>query len=204
MKKGYLFIVLSISVVVIFYFFGNNNSSLKNFPPKNATIVAFGDSLVKGYGATPGNDFVSILGKKLNKPIINLGFSGNTSAEGLSRINDVLVRNSGTVIVLFGGNDYIRNISMEETFGNLRQIISVLQSNGAFVILLGVQGGLFNDSYQASFEKLSKEMGVLYVPNVLAGLFGDTRYMSEIVHPNDVGYAKIAEKVYSVIGKYYW
>lgn len=204
MKKEYLLIITALSVCVIFAFFGTRYSPLKNYPPKNDTIVAFGDSLVEGYGSTKGNDFVTLLSEKLRKPIINLGQSGNTTAEGLSRINEVIIRDPGTVIVLFGGNDYLRNISESETFANLRQIIGMLQSNGAFVVLLGIQGGLFNDTYKSSFESLAKETGVVYVPNVLAGLFGDPKYMSELVHPNDAGYAKIADKVYAEMKKYIW
>lgn len=204
MKKEYLLIIITLSIAVIFYFWGNIYSPLKNYPPKNDTIVAFGDSLVEGRGSTPGNDFVSILSKKINKPIINLGVSGNTTGEGLARINEVIIQNPGTVIVLFGGNDYMRNISEDETFSNLREIITRLQSNGIFVVLLGIQGGLFSDPYKSRFGELANEMGVVYVPNVLDGLFGDTRYMAEAVHPNDAGYLKIADKVYNAIDNYVW
>ncbi|MEQ1561585.1 MAG: GDSL-type esterase/lipase family protein [Nitrospira sp.] len=204
MKKEILFVILAVSLGVIYYFFGTQYSSLKNYPPRNSTIVAFGDSLVEGYGSTAGNDFVSVLSKKLNKPIINLGISGNSTEDGLRRINEVILRKPGTVIVLFGGNDYLRNIPKSETFANLRQIISTLQADGSMVVLLGIQGGIFRDDYKTDFENLSKETGALYVPNVLLGLFGNSKYMSEVVHPNDLGYAKIADKVYDAIKDYVW
>ncbi len=204
MKKEHLLIIVALSVAVVFYFFSGMGAPIKNYPPKNNIVVAFGDSLVEGYGSTAGHDFVSLLSQKLNRQIINLGVSGNTTAEGLARIDTVLARDPGTVVVLFGGNDYLRNIPEAETFDNLRQIVSTLQSKGIFVVLLGVQGGIFNDHFQASFEKLAKETGAVYVPNVLLGLFGNPKYMFDAVHPNDLGYAKIADKVYGVIRNYIW
>lgn len=202
MKKEYIIIILSLSLVVIYFFFGNMYTPLVNYPPKNNTIVAFGDSLIEGRGSTGGNDMVSLLSKKIKKPIINLGVSGNTTGEGLARIEEVVKINPGTVIVLFGGNDYIRNIPKDEVFANLNKIISTLQSNGSFVILLGVRGGAIRDTFKSSFEDLAKEKGVAYVSDVLSPVFAKPEYMSDIVHPNDAGYVKVTEKIYDEIGKY--
>lgn len=203
MKNSYFLIIVGLAVLIIIMFFGNPYSTkLVNYPPKSNKIVAFGDSLIVGKGSTEGNDFISLLSKKINKPIINMGVSGSTSGEALLRVNEVLLNTPGTVIILFGGNDYIRNVPKEETFKNLKEIISAFQSNGIFVVLLGVRGGIIKDNYKASFEDLSKEMGTAYVPDVLSGIVIDTSSMSDIVHPNDVGYKKIAEKVYDEVGKY--
>lgn len=176
----------------------------RNYPPRNNTIVAFGDSLIAGRGATEGNDFVSVLARKLKRPIINMGVPGNTTADGLARIGDVLSQHPGTVIVLLGGNDYLQNIPIEQTFANLRKIVETLQEDHIFVILLGVQGGVFSDSYKASFKTLADNTDVVFVPNVLGGIFAHPEFLSDTVHPNDTGYAKIADKVYNIIGGYFW
>lgn len=204
MKNEYIIIVATLAIFVVYYFFGNIYSPITNYPPKNNIIVAFGDSLIAGHGSTEGNDFISLLSKKIKKPIVNLGFIGNTAGEGLTRISDVTNRNPGTVIVLFGGNDYLRNISTDETIGNLRNIISILQLNRSFVILLGVRGGVINDNYRLAFDKLARETGVVYVPDVLSPVFGRPEYMYDFVHPNDSGYEKVFEKVYLGVGKYFW
>lgn len=202
MKTSHILIISALAVGVIFYFFGNPSYRFVNYPPKNNTIVAFGDSLVEGFGSTKGNDFVSVLSKKIDKPIINLGISGNTTKDGLIRINEISIHNPGTVILLLGGNDYLRDIPKEDTFQNLRKIISTLQSKGDFVVLLGIRGGVLKDNFKSSFEDLAREMGTAYVPDVLDGLVGDSRYMSDLVHPNDDGYKIMAEKVYDAVGQY--
>ncbi|MCC2630222.1 MAG: arylesterase [Candidatus Paceibacter sp.] len=163
------------------------------------TVVAFGDSLVSGIGATEGNDLVSILSRKIRKPIINKGVSGNTSAQGLARIDEVVALQPDLVFVLLGGNDALQRISRQETFSNLDTIISTLQKNGAMVVLLGIQGGPLGDPFKSEFKTLANRYKLIYVPNVLEGLFGHSDLMYDAVHPNDAGYRKMADRVYEAV-----
>ena len=153
-------------------------------------------------GSTAGKDFVSDLSSKIGKPIINLGISGETSRQGLLRIDKVTREDPGTVIILFGGNDYLKKVPQDETFKNLRQIISEFQSRGSMVVLLGIRGGMLTDKFYSSFKKLADEMGVIYAPDVLSGLITNSKYMSDPVHPNDLGYEKISERVYATMKDY--
>jgi len=205
MNKKYLILAVIIitSIVVLFFIFNKKlASSVVNYPPKNNTIIAFGDSLVEGVGATDGKDFISQLSIKIDRPIINMGVSGETSAQGLSRIDRVIAYDPGIVIILFGGNDYLRKIPKEETFNNLHQIISKLQSNGSMIVLLGIRGGVLNDKFESDFKSLAEENGSIYVSDVLRGLLTKTEYMSDSIHPNNIGYEKITERVYDAIKDY--
>jgi acyl-CoA thioesterase I len=202
MNKKFLVPLLILAIVVIVYFIFGSSPDIVNYPPKNDTVVAFGDSLVQGVGATKNNDFVSLLSRKIERPIENLGVSGETSAQGLERIDKIISKKPGTVIVLFGGNDFLRKVPREETFKNLHQIISELQSSGSMVVLLGIRGGILSDQFKSDFKNLAQETGSIYIPNVLAGLLGNQEYMSDSIHPNDAGYAIIAEKIYSEIEDY--
>lgn len=174
---------------------------ITNYPSSGDSIVAFGDSLIEGVGATPGKDFVSQLSKKIGEPIINLGISGNTTAQGLARVDRIAEYKPKVVLVLLGGNDYLQKVPKKEIFRNLEMIVSNIQSTGAIVVMLGVQGGVFGDPYEGEFEALAQKKGTVYVPNVLEGLIGNSRYMSDAIHPNDVGYLKIVERVYPEVKK---
>lgn len=182
-------------VVIVGIFIFLPETTIKNYPSRGSTIVAFGDSLVEGYGASPGNDFVSVLSQDISEPIINLGVSGNTTELGLSRIDAVLAKDPKIVILLLGGNDYLRRIPRETTEANLRTIIERIQAKGAMVVLLGVRGGVLLDGFDAMYENLADMYGTAYVPDVLDGLFENNQLMSDGIHPNDAGYKIIAGRV---------
>lgn len=162
---------------------------------RHMKIAAFGDSLVEGYGATGGNDFPTLLGAKLGVPIANFGHSGDTTASAFARIDSVIDAKPDVVIVLLGGNDALQRVPLATTKENLSMIIEKFQQANIKVVLVGVMGGIGSDPYKGMFEGLAKTYRIALVPNVLSGIFGDRTYMSDQVHPNDAGYAKVAAKI---------
>jgi lysophospholipase L1-like esterase len=167
-----------------------------NFPPKNGrTWVAFGDSLTSGLGDSEGSDYPNLLGKRLGIPILNFGSPGATTQDALGKVDEMLDADPRVVLLCFGGNDTLQGVPHQQTFGNLVQIIDQLHQSGAFVVLLGIRTASVRDKYRAEFKKLAKEKRVLLVPNIPEGVIGDPRLMSDYVHPNDEGYAAIAERL---------
>lgn len=186
---------LCIAFAIGFFFVSSRDVTITNYPPHNEQIVVFGDSLVEGYGATAGNEFPARLSVLLNRPVHNLGVRGDTTADGRARLADVRRENAGVVIVLFGGNDYLRSIPVEETEENLSAIIEVLQSDGAVVVLAGVRGGILRDARKDLYKSLAETHGAVYLEDVLQGLLGNSAYMYDAIHPNDRGHARIAERL---------
>jgi len=198
-QKKLLIVLTGIIFTGILYWIFGGTAQIKNYPLKQGPIVAFGDSLVFGYGSTEGNDFVSLLSRKIAEPIINLGVSGDTTVQGLLRIDDVLAQKPRITLILLGGNDFLKKIDKVETFKNLRTIITTIQNSGSAVILVGVRGGLLFDSVDGLYKDLAQETGSAYVSDILDGLFGDMRYMSDAIHPNDAGYARVALRIYPTL-----
>lgn len=183
------------------WLFGARTSDIANLDSSGTTIVAFGDSLVYGTGASRGNDLISLLSRATGRPIENMGVPGDTTAQALSRLDTVLEKNPRVVIILLGGNDYLRGVPAEQTFANLARIITAIQDAGSAVLLLGVRGGIFTDSYAGQFETLAQTYRTGFVPDVLSGLLGKSAFMSDAVHPNDAGYQEIANRVAPVLAK---
>lgn len=165
---------------------------------RDGPIVAFGDSLVHGTGSS-GGGFVKMLEQDIGRPIRNLGVPGDTTADGLDRIDEALDLDPGVVILLLGGNDFLRQVPQDTTFANLSAIIERLQADGAAVLLAGVRGGLVRDSFAARFEELADRHGTAYVHDVLDDTFGVEGYMADQVHPNDAGYRVIADRMRPVL-----
>jgi lysophospholipase L1-like esterase len=201
MSKKIIFsaIALSILAVSFFFVFGERERPIANYPPREGLIIAFGDSLIAGTGAAPEKDFVSVLSVMIGKPIQNMGNPGDTTEAGLMRLDEVIQKHPSIVLVLLGGNDYLRRVPKEKTFKNLDAIVSRLESDGALVVLLGVRGGLLSDGFDDEFESLAKRKSAAHVPDVLDGIFGNPPLMSDEIHPNSEGYALIAQKIYPIL-----
>lgn len=192
-----IIVIIFVGLGGYWYFFSTRE--VRNYPSRGTDIVAFGDSLVAGVGSSPGHDFVFLLSQKIDQPIINLGVSGDTTADALARLSGLDAYRPKVVILLLGGNDYLRRIPQVQTFENLTEIVENIQARGAIVLLLGVRGGLLNDRFDTEFKKLRNTHDTAYVSDVLDGLLGKREYMSDEIHPNDAGYARIAERVYPVL-----
>lgn len=200
--KQIAFLGFAILILVpLAYFLFRGDGAVVNYPPKNQIVVAFGDSLVEGVGANGGGGFVSIVSSRLGIDIVNKGKAGDTTEMGLARIDEVLAEDPGVVILLLGGNDALRRVPKETTFQNLSTMIERFQAAGAVVVLLGVRGGILGDGYKEEYDTLAKKYHTAYVSNVLDGLIGDARYMYDGIHPNDIGYQMVADRVVPVLAR---
>ncbi|MBP9727763.1 MAG: arylesterase [Candidatus Moranbacteria bacterium] len=183
------------------YFF--SDAPIKNYPSTSrGPVLMFGDSLVEGVGATAGQTLPEQLGRILNAPVLNYGVSGDTTRDALLRLNQAVAEKPRIAIVLLGGNDFLKKIPREVTFANLEKIVSAFQEQGAITVVLGVRSGIVGGGADAEYEDLAKRTGSVYMSDVLAGLFGRTELMSDALHPNDRGYAKIAERLAPLLSKY--
>ena len=179
---------------------------IRSLPPSPARptaghqIIAFGDSLISGHGSTPGRDLVSQLTDRVGVTIINAGRSGDTTQSALARLDrDVLSRDPRVVIVLLGGNDFLRKVPRESTFANLGTIVERIRARGAGVVLVGINPGLFADPFADGYEELALRTESAFVPDVLNGILGKGELMSDSIHPNDRGYAMMADRIQGAV-----
>ncbi len=104
----------------------------------DSTILALGDSLTYGYGASPAESYPAQLQKLTGWDIINGGISGDTSAQALSRLPALLQRKPKLVIISIGGNDFLRKLPEAETRNNIAEIIESVQKENIPAVLVGV------------------------------------------------------------------
>jgi acyl-CoA thioesterase I len=164
-------------------------------PPATGPWVAFGDSLTEGFGANEGNDYPAVLGRKLDVAIRNLGKGGETTSDGLKRLDEVAKVSPRVVLLCLGGNDSLNQESRTQTFSNLGRIIDRFHQEGSFVVLIGIRSASLRDRNEEHFARLAREKRVLYVPDMLQGLAFKPVYMSDAIHPNDAGYERFAERL---------
>ena len=178
--------------------------AVRNYPSGNRNLIAFGDSLVQGFDVAPEDSMVAELSRLIKAPIRNAGVAGDTTEQGLARLErDVLTHDPQVVLVLLGGNDVLQGVHKTNTVGNVRTIVSRIEENGSVVILIGVQGGVFTDALADDFRAIASEMRAAYVPNILRGIIGNPFLSSGAVHPNAEGYRIMAERILPVLQKLY-
>ena len=171
-------------------------SHIRNLRAPGENLVCFGDSLTEGIGAASGEDYPAVLARELGRPVINAGRRGDTSEEGLRRLEaDVLAHNPRLVVVLFGGNDFLRQIPLAETKKNIAEMVQRIQERGAMVVLVGMRLGLFTDEYGPVYKEVARENGALWIPDILDGILSDPGLRSDPIHPNGAGYRLVAGRV---------
>ena len=183
------------------YYFMKDTPEIKNLGNPGVAIVAFGDSLTAGHGAPKGSAYPDFLAKKLGRPVVNLGLSGETAEHAPSRLPEVLAQNPYMVLIEFGGNDYMRNMRMEDAAAAVEQIVDAVQAAGAVAVVVDI-GGPGMGHYTRAYKKLAQKKGAVFVPGILQGIFNQKQYKSDMVHPNAAGYEIVAERVYEKIKPY--
>ncbi len=198
MKSLYVVIaitLLALGAAVYFWPHAKAALSVTNYPSKGSDIIAFGDSLVAGYGSSQPGGFVSMLAQDIGEPIVNLGQDGDTTQGALGRVKELNKYNPKVVILLVGGNDFLNKLDMTQAFANIGQIIESIQNRGAVVLLVGVRVSPVIGNYDSQFEALANTYHAAYVPHVMDGILGNPKLMYDNVHPNDEGYKLIAERI---------
>ncbi len=192
-----LLFVLAVAVLAVLVF-SFHYFNLRYYEGK--TVVALGDSLTFGIGAASDENYVSRLAKDLNIIIYNKGVNGDTTAEALARVQaDVLDLKPDAVIVLLGGNDFLKNIPLNETKNNLAEILDILNENKIKVVLIGIHRE-FLSNYEKVYENLAREKNVAgYVPGILSGLYQHSDLMFNDLHPNAAGYQIMANRIEPVL-----
>jgi acyl-CoA thioesterase-1 len=166
----------------------------------NATVVAFGDSLTAGVGASRLQDYPSQLANLSGLNVINAGVSGETTREGAKRLPTVLAKHSPELLILLeGGNDFLRNQPKAATKANLAAMIEQAQSQGVTVLLVAVpQKSLFL-SPSPIYAELAEEYQLILIEDELSDLLGSSSKKSDAIHLNDSGYLALAKAIFEKI-----
>lgn len=192
-KVAYLILAFGIIFItyVVFFPTQNGGSHKSNYE----TIICFGDSLTSGIGSSKGMDYPSQLSKMMNKPVINAGVPGDTTAGALRRLQqDVLSKNPDIVLITLGGNDLKNGVSTDTAFSNLLKIVDAIQKNGAKVIIGGIKFPFRDRGYGKGYQDLADQTGAILIPDIFEGIMGNQKMMSDPIHPNDAGYTLIAQR----------
>lgn len=170
--------------------------------PTGAVVLAFGDSVTYGTGASRGEDYPSRLATLTGWQVVNAGIPGDTARAATARIADELAEARPAVAIIeLGGNDFLRRRGADEIKEDLRSIITAVRAAGAIPVLvsvpelsvLGAVIGRLGDS--PIYAALADEEDVLLIDEVFADVLSDDALRADRIHPNAAGYRLLAEHI---------
>jgi lysophospholipase L1-like esterase len=187
--------------------------------------VAFGDSLTTGVGSSGGGyrvplqaQLASYFGQAF---VVDTGIDGTFSSRGAARIPGVMSRERPAyTLILYGTNDWndqrCQNVPAAQcyTMDNLEIIVDYVKSRSSYPVLATLpptnpalapkERTDWNVQLNALIKALAQRDGA-----IVADLFAAfpsaipsdlPRYFSDDVHPNDQGYALMAQAFLKAIG----
>ena len=169
-------------------------------------IMLYGDSLMAGYGLQQKDNLASELSREIKSndstiSFINASISGNTSKNGLSRVDWSLGDNPNIVILCLGANDMLRGLNPSLTKNNLDSIINKFINNNAIIILAGMQspesmGPKFKKEFDAIYPDLSAQYNLIFMPFLLEGVALEKELLqADFKHPNAKGIRVMADNL---------
>ncbi|HEX5454397.1 MAG TPA: arylesterase [Stellaceae bacterium] len=169
-------------------------------------ILAFGDSLTAGYGLPQSQSFPAQLQAALAKEgiearVVDAGVSGDTTGDGLARLDWALAQKPDLVILELGANDMLRGIDPKIVRTNLEAMLKKIKASGAKVLLAGMLsvpnwGPGYRQEFDRLYPELAKEYGVMLYPFFLKGVAMDPALNQlDGKHPNARGVAAIVDGI---------
>jgi acyl-CoA thioesterase-1 len=176
------------------------------------TIIFFGNSLTAGYGLDPDQAFPVLIGRRLDSlhlpyKVINAGISGETTADGKSRLNWILRQPADIFVLELGGNDGLRGIPVNGTRDNLQSIIDTVQTRypSCKILLAGMHvppsmGSTYANSFHEIFGQLAAKNKAALIPFLLDGVGGNPSLnQGDGIHPNYTGEKIVTETVWKAL-----
>lgn len=169
-------------------------------------IVALGDSLTAGYGLADKNGFVpqlqaALTAKGIAAELANAGVSGDTSSDGLARLDWSVPQGTAAVIVELGANDMLRGNKPQITHDALDAILKQLSARHIAVLLCGMRaapnlGADYGKAFDAIYPDLAAKYGALLYPFFLDGVAGNLKLTQpDGMHPNPTGVGIIVARI---------
>jgi acyl-CoA thioesterase-1 len=169
-------------------------------------ILAFGDSITAGLGLAEQDTLPTRLADALNKmgrpvTMINGGVSGDTTADGVTRLDWALADKPQIMILALGANDMLRGLDPKAARANLEAIIQRAKGAGVEIVLAGMLaapnlGAEYKGAFDAIYPDLAKAHNLLFMPFLLQDVVQDSDLnQADGIHPNGNGVAIIVRNL---------
>jgi acyl-CoA thioesterase I len=179
---------------------------------RDPVVLDFGDSLTAGLGLPASEAFPAKLeawlhGQGIGARVVNAGVSGDTTADGLARLDWALADKPDLVVLALGANDALRGINPSTVHDNLDKIIVKIQASGARVLLLGMLapsnwGEEYKHTFDGIFPELARAHRLPLYPFFLEGVAMKPELnQPDGLHPNERGVAVLVDRIAPMVAR---
>lgn len=181
-------------------------------PTTKKAIVFFGNSLTAAYHLSPEQGFSALIQQKIDSldlqyTCVNAGLSGETTADGVNRIDWVLQQPMDIFVLELGANDALRGLPIAESVKNLQTILDKVKAArpNCKIVVAGMLappnlGTVYTNAFQDMYPKLAKKNEALLIPFLLDEVAGiPSLNLEDGIHPNVEGQKIVAETVWKVL-----
>src|SRR5262245_14129437 len=164
--------------------------------PGDAVILAFGDSLTFGTGASEDESYPAQLERLVQRRVVRAGVPGEVTAQALARLPTALDEHAPRLLLLcIGGNDFLRRLGNAQAERNVREMVKLAASRGVAVVLIGTPEPGLAVTPPAFYAGIAKEFRLPYEEGIIGQVLKDASLKSDPIHPNARGYRVIAERL---------
>ncbi|MEZ4893435.1 MAG: arylesterase [Saprospiraceae bacterium] len=176
------------------------------------SIVFFGNSLTAAYQLSPEQGFPALIQQKIDSlglpyKCVNAGLSGETTADGVNRIDWVLQQPMDVFVLELGPNDALRGLPLDESIKNLQMIIDRVKAArpDCELVIAGMLappnlGAHYTNAFRDMYPELANKNGAKLVPFLLNNVAGIRELnLEDGIHPNVEGQKIVAENVWAVL-----
>lgn len=177
-------------------------------------VVCIGDSLTDGLW--PDEGYPEQLKTMIDMPVINLGFSGISTTQGLGQMARVISHKPQVVVIELGGHDFLKGHRRAATKRRLVEMVEQSRRAGADVVLMEIPRGFIIDPYASLEREIAYEHDVQLVSDtwlrqivLLSPIappgkwFPSIRLSDDGIHSNTRGSKAIAVRVADAIESMY-
>ncbi|MGB0135392.1 arylesterase [Dokdonella sp.] len=199
------------NILLLLFVVLHSSSLLADSPAR--PVLVLGDSLSAAYGINTDQGWVTLLRDRLQQAqpergVVNASISGETTAGGLARLENLLTEHKPALIVVeLGANDALRGLPLSAPRENLSRILQLSSDADARVLLVGTEipinyGPQYRDGLRSMYRDLSEEFNVPLVPFLLEGVALDpARMQDDGLHPTAEAQPDLLENVWPALEK---
>ena len=175
-------------------------------------VLFFGNSLTAAYQLSPEQGFTALIQQKIDSlklpyNCVNAGLSGETTADGVNRVDWVLQQPLEIFVLELGGNDALRGLPLAESRKNLKRILEKVKAKypRCKIVIAGMQappnlGSTYTNGFREMYPQLAKQYNAALVPFLLDKVGGiPSLNLPDGIHPNPAGQKIVAENVWKVL-----